>query len=197
MRSSLHRHRSPSSWWRRLALGLGALGLATVAPITAPAALAQGTPSLFEFRWDNNRDYRKLYYFSTSTNRRDRADYYLVLKEKDRKTAILKLTVTVPDYFDAKIDPENLKLCRMQLGGMLSRTRCLEELPAVFEVNESGSAIEMFPETPIPDEGTIGIVMRIFNPSDSGMFQFNALAQAPGDVPMAGYLGSWLIQIDP
>jgi hypothetical protein len=29
------------------------------------------------------------------------------------------------------------------------------------------------------------------------MYQFNALAQAPGDVPMAGYLGSWLIDIDP
>ena len=37
--------------------------------------------------------------------------------------------------------------------------------------------------------------MKIFNPSNSGMFQFNALAQAPGDVPVAGYLGSWLIDI--
>jgi hypothetical protein len=29
------------------------------------------------------------------------------------------------------------------------------------------------------------------------MYQFNALAQAPGDVPVSGYLGSWVIQIDP
>jgi hypothetical protein len=29
------------------------------------------------------------------------------------------------------------------------------------------------------------------------MYQFNALAQAPGDVPVSGYLGSWLIQVDP
>jgi hypothetical protein len=28
------------------------------------------------------------------------------------------------------------------------------------------------------------------------MYQFNALAQAPGDVPISNYLGSWLIQID-
>jgi hypothetical protein len=28
------------------------------------------------------------------------------------------------------------------------------------------------------------------------MFQFNALAQAPGAVPISGYLGSWLIQVD-
>jgi hypothetical protein len=180
------------------------MGLALVAAVlgaipTLPAApvRAQGTPSLFEFRWDNARDYRKLYYFTTSTSRRERAEYFLILKPKDRKTAILKLTVTVPDYFDSKIEADDLKLCRMQLGGMLSRTRCLETVPAVFEVNETGTAIEVFPETPIPDEDTYGVVMNIFNPSDSGMFQFNALAQAPGDVPMAGYLGSWLIQIDP
>ena len=43
----------------------------------------------------------------------------------------------------------------------------------------------------------IGVYMNIFNPFNIGMYQFNALAQAPGDVPMAGYLGSWLIQIDP
>jgi len=189
---------SPSRWRSRLACALlGSLGLTALAPIIPQAVLAQGSPALFEFRWDNSRDYRKLYYFTTSTNRRDRADYYLILKPKDRKTAILKLTVTVPDYFDSKIEASNLKLCRMQLGGMLSRTRCLEKIPAVFEVNEASTAIEVFPEMPIPDEGTYGVVMRIFNPSDTGMFQFNALAQAPGDVPMAGYLGSWLIQIDP
>jgi hypothetical protein len=28
------------------------------------------------------------------------------------------------------------------------------------------------------------------------MFQLNALAQAPGAVPISGYLGSWLIQVD-
>ena len=37
--------------------------------------------------------------------------------------------------------------------------------------------------------------MKIFNPSQ-GMYQFNALAQAPGDVPVSGYLGSWVIDID-
>ncbi|NDD44664.1 MAG: DUF2808 domain-containing protein, partial [Synechococcaceae bacterium WB9_4xB_025] len=37
---------------------------------------------------------------------------------------------------------------------------------------------------------------NIFNPNRGGMFQFNALAQAPGDVPVAGYLGSWVIDID-
>jgi hypothetical protein len=39
--------------------------------------------------------------------------------------------------------------------------------------------------------------MNLMNPFDAGMYQFNALAQAPGEVPISGYLGSWLIQIDP
>jgi hypothetical protein len=46
-------------------------------------------------------------------------------------------------------------------------------------------------------DGTIGVYMSLFNPFNIGMYQFNALAQAPGDVPFGGYMGSWLIQIDP
>ena len=37
--------------------------------------------------------------------------------------------------------------------------------------------------------------MNVFNPTKSGMFQFNALAQAPGDVPVSGYLGSWSVDM--
>jgi hypothetical protein len=28
------------------------------------------------------------------------------------------------------------------------------------------------------------------------MYQLNAMAQAPGDIPVSGYLGSWMIQIE-
>ena len=164
--------------------------------ITPPKARAQATPALLEFRWENSKDYKKLYYWQSSTIRRDRATYYLMLKPKDRKTAILKLSISVPDYFDAKIKPNKLNLCLVHLGGVLSRTRCKEEVPAIFEISEDQTSIEVFPDTPIPTEGTYAVVMKIFNPDQRGMFQFNALAQAPGDVPMGGYLGSWLIDIN-
>jgi hypothetical protein len=85
----------------------------------------------------------------------------------------------------------------MSEGGMMSRTRCKQDIPAVVEVTGDGTAIEIFPNTPVPVGGTIGVYMQIFNPFNAGMYQFNALAQAPGDVPISGYLGSWLIQIDP
>lgn len=175
----------------------GLLGAASLIPTLPPREVqAQATPALLEFRWEDNKDYKKLYYWQSSTRPLDRARYYLMLRPKDRKNAILKLTITVPDYFDAKIKPSGLKLCKMKLGGMLSRSQCEETLPAVFEVNEKQTAIEVFPDVPVPTGGTYAVVMKIFNPSSGGMFQFNALAQAPGDVPVSGYLGSWSIDID-
>ena len=73
-----------------------------------------------EFRWDNDRDYRKLYYYQTSNIENDRSEWFLTLREKDRKTAILKLTVTVPDYFDSKLKPHRMRICRTSVGSMMS-----------------------------------------------------------------------------
>ena len=54
-------------------------------PITpGTAAKAQGTPGLMEFRWDTDSNYRKLYYFQTSTIENDRSEWYLTLRAKDR-----------------------------------------------------------------------------------------------------------------
>ncbi|MEI6830487.1 MAG: DUF2808 domain-containing protein [Synechococcaceae cyanobacterium ELA445] len=177
--------------------GLAFGGSALLDGLAPAPARAQGTPGLLEFRWDNNRDYRKLYYFITDTGRLKRSEYYLILKPKDRKTAILKLSITIPESFDVKIDPKQVKLCVMKEGGMLSRTSCLKEIPAVVEVTKDNRAIEIFPNTPVSDDKTIGVYINLFNPFNIGMYQFNALAQAPGDVPMSGYLGSWIIEIEP
>ncbi len=112
-------------------LGLGA-GLAVAlalpgSPLSAPqSARAQGTPGLMEFRWDNAKDYRKLYFFQTDTQRLKLSDYYLILKPKDRKTAILKLTVTLPKSFDSKIDASRVKLCQMSEGGT---SACINSMP--------------------------------------------------------------------
>lgn len=194
---------SPRSAAKAVA-GLSAVGVATAA--LAPGliggsgiapARAQGTSGLMEFRWDNTKDYRRLYYFITDTKRLKRSEYYLILRPKDRKTAILKLSITIPQHFDTKIEASQVKLCKMKEGGMLARTRCESIIPATVEIAPNGKAIDIFPDTPVPDAGTIGVYINLFNPFNIGMYQFNALAQAPGDVPMAGYLGSWLIQIDP
>ena len=176
--------------------GLALAPLLTASLVAPPSSQAQGTPGLMEFRWDNSKDYRKLYYFQSDTQRLKLSDYFLILKPKDRKTAILKLTVSMPKTFDSKIDPKRVKLCKMSEGGMLKRTRCEKEIPATVEVNAKAGTLEVFPDTPISDKSTVGVYMRIYNPFNIGMYQFNALAQAPGDIPVSSYLGSWLIQID-
>ena len=53
-----------------LATSAALAGVGAVALSAHPGAVqAQGTPSLMEFRWDNTKDYRKLYYFMTYTER--------------------------------------------------------------------------------------------------------------------------------
>ena len=183
----------------RQALTLSAAAALTTVShsLIPPTAEAQGgTPGLMEFRWDNDRDYRKLYYFQTSAIENDRSEWYLHLRAKDRKTSFMKLTVTVPDYFDSKLRPERMTLCRTSAGSMMSRTRCLEEVPATIEVNKSQTAIEVYPDTPVPVEGDYSLRIKLFNPQGKRMYQLNALIQAPGDVPMSGYVGSWLIDMD-
>ena len=185
---------------RRLLAGAGTAAAllmgSTLSGMPEQTAYAQGTPSLLEFRWDTDRDYRKLYYYQTSNIESDRSEWFLTLREKDRKTAILKLTVTVPDYFDSKLKPHRMRLCRTTVGGMMSRSKCLEEIPAVIKVTEDQTAIEVFPDTPLPSDADYSLSIKLFNPQGKRMYQFNALVQAPGDVPMSGYRGSWLIDVD-
>ncbi|MFN5195626.1 MAG: DUF2808 domain-containing protein [Cyanobacteriota bacterium] len=175
-------------------LGAG-LALAPSLLESRPAS-AQGTSGLMEFRWDHTQDYRRLYFFITETVRSKRSDYYLILRPKDLKTAMLKLSVVIPGHFDSKIDPKKVQLCYMKEGGMTSRTSCRERIPATVEVAANGSGLDIYPDKPVPAGRTVGVFMTLFNPTNVGMYQFNALVQAPGDVPMAGYVGSWLIQID-
>ncbi|MFM7086812.1 MAG: DUF2808 domain-containing protein [Cyanobium sp.] len=175
----------------------GLFGLTAFLGGSGAPARAQGTPGLFEFRWDNNKDFRKLYYFMTDTARLKRSEYYLILKAKERRTAMLKLTITVPSYWEGEFEPKRMKLCVMREGGMLARTGCKETIPATIEVSPNGKAIEVMPETPVPDNQTIGLYILTFNPFNAGMYQFNAMIQPPGDLPVSSYVGSWLIQIDP
>ena len=190
----------PGSTTRRLLAGAGTAAALLIGSTLTGApeqiAHAQGTPGLMEFRWDTDRDYRKLYYWQSSEIENDRADWFLTLREKDRKTAILKLTIEVPDYFDSKLKPHRMSLCRTTAGSMMSRTKCKEIVPATIEVNEDQTVIVVYPDTPLPSDGDYSLWIKLFNPTGKRMYQFNALVQAPGDVPMSGYRGSWLISVD-
>lgn len=158
---------------------------------------ANANTSMMEFRWDQSSRYKKLYYYQSSKEKRDRSTYYFVMRPRDRRTAILKLKMSFPKHFNASLKPKKFSLCRIELGGMLTKTRCKEKISTVFEVAKDQSYIEAFPNEIIPaDDYSYAVVMKIFNPDQAGMFQINAIAQTPGDMPISTYVGSWTVDID-
>ena len=166
------------------------------ASVLSPESSA--SPGIFEYQWDADQDYRRLKYFQSSKDPLDRATYYFFLKGKERKDNIIKLTINVPDYFKAKIKPEKLSLCKVKVGGFTERTKCIENVGSLIEINDKQTSIEIFPERPIPrNKDTYAVVMKIFNPRKGGMFQFQALSQSqqPGEIPISTYIGTWNVQV--
>ena len=180
-----------------IGISLGILGTLVNQTIIKKPNYANANSSMLEFRWNDTSKYKKLYYWQSSSDRRARSTYYLVMRPNDRKTAILKLKISFPEHFDGYISSKQLKLCEISLGGMLTKTRCKGKVPAVFELGQNQSFIEVFPDNPIPsDKSSYAVVIKMFNPDQAGMYQMNAIAQAPGDVPISSYIGSWNIDIN-
>ena len=149
-----------------------------------------------DFQWDPDPNFVRLKEYQTSNERMERSTYYFYIRSKERKTGILKLSINVPDYFKAKITADKLNLCHVKIGGFDSRTKCKEDIPAIFEVNKSQTAIDIYPDTPIPvDKKNYAIVMQIKNPRKRGMFQFNGYAQSPGAMPISSYMGTWSFDV--
>ena len=188
--------KSLSNIKKGLFIGCSTFLLGTGFSVLAPQSSA--SPGFFEHQWDPEPGYRSLKYYQSSSEKLDRASYYFFLRGKERKADIAKLTLKVPDYFKAKIKSEKLSLCKVKIGGFTGRTRCLEEIPSVIQINDNQTYIQIFHETPIPlNRDDYALVMKIFNPRNRGMFQFQALAQTQrtGDVPISTYLGTWNIDV--
>ena len=137
-----------------------------------PALAEGGSSSGFEFRGTTTA-ISKLYYSTSSTSSGSRADYYLIpgLKIAGRHG---RLAVSVPDYFDAEIEPKNVGLYRMARRH-LEKTTCLEVIPATVETSGDGTAMRSL--APRPRWQDRGLHLEIYNP-DAGMYQFNAPGQA-------------------
>ena len=160
------------------------------------APKSSASPGFFEYQWYPEEGYKKLRYLQSSSERLERATYYFFLRGKERKADISKLTLRVPDYFEAKIKPEKLSLCKVNIGSYTSRTRCLENVPSEIRINENQTSIDITPERAIPlNKDSYAVVMKIFNPRKRGMFQFRALSQEGGDIPISTYLGTWNIDV--
>ena len=175
-------------------LGFSAMLFSAGALNLAPKSSA--SPGFFEYQWSPEEGYKKLKYLQSSSERLDRATYYFFLRGKERKANISKLTLRVPEYFEAKIKPNKLSLCKVRVGSYTSKTRCLKNVTSQITVNVNQTSIDILPEKPIPlNKDSYAVVMKIFNPRKRGMFQFQAFSQNVGEIDISRYLGTWNIEV--
>ena len=121
------------------------------------------------------------------------------MRPSDRSAELLKVNLAIPKTFKGKIDNEKIRFCKVKIGGFESRTKCIEEIPADFEINTDQSSLRslnIYPYSPIPNnKESYAIVLKVFNPNKSGLFQFHSYGQAKGTL-VSSYLGSATIVID-
>ena len=152
-----------------------------------------------ELQWDQDDSYRRLKWFQKENKRKFRNTIYFFLRPSDRKTDLLKINLAIPKTFKSTLKNEKISFCKVKIGGFDSRTKCLEDIPADIEINTDESdlrSLDIYPYSPIPsDKGSYAIVLKIFNPKKSGLFQFHSYGQPKGK-SFSSYLGSWTIVID-
>ena len=121
------------------------------------------------------------------------------MRPSDRKTDLLKINLAIPKTFKSNLKKEKISFCKVRIGGFESRTKCLEDIPADIEINTDESSlrsINIYPYSPIPsNKESYAIVLKVFNPKKSGLYQFHSYGQPKGK-SVSSYLGSWTIVID-
>ena len=152
-----------------------------------------------EFQWDQGSGYRRLKWFQKENEKKLRNTIYFFLRPSDRRADLLKVNFAIPKTFKSTLKKEKISFCKVRIGGFESRTKCLEDIPADIEINteESGlRSLDIYPYTPIPrSKDNYAIVLKVFNPRKSGLFQFHSYGQYKGK-SVSTYLGSWTIMID-
>ena len=152
-----------------------------------------------EFQWNQDSSYRKLKWFQKENKRRFRNTIYFFLRPNDRKNDLLKINLALPNTFKSTLKNKNISFCKVKIGGFESRTKCLEDIPADFEIktNESGlRSLDIYPYSPIPsNKESYAIVLKVVNPKRSGLYQFHSYGQPKGGTVL-NYLGSSTIVID-
>ena len=151
-----------------------------------------------EFQWDQSSGYKRLKWFQKQSKSNFRNTIFFFLRPGDRNTDLLKIDLTIPKTFKSKIKNKNITLCRVEIGGFNSRTKCLEDIPADIEIQneESFKKISIYPFSPIKsNKDSYAIVLKATNPKRQGLYQFHSFGQSIGKTS-SSYLGSWTIVID-
>ena len=161
--------------------------------------LIQEAKAGLEFQWNQDSNYRRLKWFQTENKRGFRNTIYFFLRPSDRRTDLLKINLAIPKTFKSTLKNEKISFCKVRIGGLDNRTKCLEDIQADVEINtdESGlRSLDIYPYSPIPNnKESYAIVLKVFNPKKSGLYQFHSYGQPKGK-SVSSYLGSWTIVID-
>ncbi len=159
----------------------------------------QNAKAGLEFQWDQDSGYRKLKWYQKDNKKKFRNTIYFFLRPSDRNTDLLKINLAIPENFVSSLKEEKISLCKVRIGGFESRTKCLEDIPADFEINTDESSLtslNIYPFSPLPsNKESYAIVFKVFNPNKAGLFQFHSFGQPKGE-SVSSYLGSWTIVID-
>jgi len=159
----------------------------------------QNVKAGLEFQWDQDSGYRRLKWFQKENQRRFRNTIYFFLRPADRKIDLLKIDLAIPKTFKVNLEKEKISLCKVNIGGFESRTKCIEDIAADIEINtdeSSSRTLNIYPYKPIPsNKESYAIVLKVFNPKKSGLYQFHSYGQPKGR-SVSSYLGSWTILID-
>ena len=152
-----------------------------------------------EFQWNQESEYRRLKWFQKEDKRKFRNTIYFFFRPADRSRDLLKINLAIPKTFKSTLKNEKISFCKVRIGGFENRTKCLEDIPADIEINtdESGlRSVDIYPYRPIPsNKDNYAIVLKVFNPKKSGLYQFHSYGQPKGE-SFSNYLGSWTIVID-
>ncbi len=159
----------------------------------------QDVRASLEFQWDQNTGFKRLKWFQKENKKIFRNTIYFFLRPGDRNADLLKIDLVVPKTFKSKIKTKNISLCKVNIGGFESRTKCLENIPADIEVKNDESSLRriyIYPFSPVESsKDSYAIVLKATNPKKSGLFQFHSYGQPKGKTS-SSYLGSWTIVID-
>jgi len=159
----------------------------------------QNAKAGLEFQWNQDSVYRRLKWFQKEDKKKFRNSIYFFLRPADRRSDLLKINLAIPKTFKSTLKNEKISFCKVRIGGFENRTKCLEDIPADIEINtdESGlRSVDIYPYRPIPsNKDNYAIVLKVFNPKKSGLYQFHSYGQPKGE-SFSNYLGSWTIVID-
>jgi len=167
--------------------------------VSTPFYNIQDVKAGLEFQWNQDSLYRRLKWFQKENKRKFRNSIYFFLRSNDRRNDLLKINLAIPKTFKSTLKNEKISFCKVRIGGFENRTKCLEDIPADIEINtdESGlRSVDIYPYRPIPsNKNNYAIVLKVFNPKKSGLYQFHSYGQPKGE-SFSNYLGSWTIVID-